>query len=234
MAREDRILSQSEIDFLLRKVLPKSDAPAAKEEPAPVEPSEPAVETEELEVEHGKPTVEPEEAPVKNVKTVLFKTDGSIESEEATPAELVTDSIKRTEYEPEAAEPPHSVGPVETGKQEYTPDGADDLKKKIADLTAEVNKLSAALQAVSQLEEKVRQLEAVVKNAPESTRTLKNRIDQISAALEAGEANKSDYGLLEAFRCSHCHTKGNVAIYIKCTSCGKENWMGWWPEKGKK
>jgi len=234
MTREDRILSQSEIDFLLKKIQPKSDTPAEKDEPVPenepesTEPAEATVGSEEIEIKHAKPTANPDETPASNVQAVSFE---STKSEEAAPANLVTDSIKMTEHEPELTEPPP---PVETGKQKYTPDGVDDLKKKIADLTAEVNKLSAALQTVSQLEEKVRQLEAAVKNGPESTRTLKERIDRISAALEAGGANKPDYGFLEAFRCSHCRTKGNVAIYVKCTNCGKENWMGWWPEKEKK
>lgn len=237
MTREDRILSQSEIDFLLKKIQPKSDTPVEKDEPvpenepAPTEPAEATVESEEIEVKHAKPAADTEEAPVSDVQAVPFK---SIKTEEAAPANPVTDSIKMTEHEPKTAEPHPSMGLVETGKQKYTPDEVDGLKKKIADLTDEVNKLSAALQTVSQLEEKVRQLEAAVKNGPESTSTLKERIDRISAALESGQANKPDYGFLEAFRCSHCSTKGNVAIYVKCTNCGKENWMGWWPEKEKK
>ncbi|MBN1162090.1 MAG: hypothetical protein JXA17_09095 [Dehalococcoidales bacterium] len=231
MAREDRILSQSEIDSLLRKIAPKSDEPAAKEEPSPVEPVE-------LEVKPAKAAVEPEAASSgtpQDLKTVSFKSIEITEDEEPTRAgDLETDSIKLSEYKPKTAEPPASVQPMETARQKSALGEADDLKTKVAELTAEVNKLSTALQTVAQLEEKIRQLETLMKNAPESAGTLKARIDKIAAELEAGEGKKSDYGFLEAFRCSHCRSKGNVAIYIKCTSCGKENWMGWWPEEEEK
>ena len=38
------------------------------------------------------------------------------------------------------------------------------------------------------------------------------------------------YGAAKIFRCSECDAKGTVAIHVKCTQCGEENWMGWWPE----
>lgn len=233
MAREDRILSQSEIDSLLKKIAPKSDEPAAKEESAPVEPAE--LEAKPTEIKGKAIEIEAESEAIssetpENVQTVSFKEIESTRAEEAAPTDLATESVRLSEYKPKTAEPPPSVKPVEPVRQQSAPDEADDVKKKIADLTAEVNRLSAALQTVTQLDEKVRQLEAAIKSGPESTRSLQDRIDKIAAKL-AGDVNKPDYGFLEAFRCSHCHSKGNVAIYVKCTSCGKENWMGWWPEK---
>lgn len=221
MPREDRILSQSEIDSLLKKIAPKSDEPEAKEEPTPVEPVE--------------STVKSEETSAETMQTVSFKPEEPVKSEEPKRKDhLETDSIKMTEYKLDTEEPHPMARPVETAGQKSVPDEADDLKKQVAELTAEVNKLSAALHTVAQLEEKVKQLETLIKNTPESTGTLKARIDKIAAKLESGNGNKPDYGFLEAFRCNHCHTRGNVAIYIKCTSCGKENWMGWWPEEKKK
>ena len=38
------------------------------------------------------------------------------------------------------------------------------------------------------------------------------------------------YGATKIFRCSECDAKGTVAIHVKCTQCGEENWMGCWPE----
>jgi outer membrane murein-binding lipoprotein Lpp len=220
MPREDRILSQSEIDSLLKKIAPKTDEPAAKEEPASSEPVEPEV----------KPEMTPSEAP-QNLHTVSFKATESTESEESAPAGMETDSMKMSEHKPKAAETPPSVEPMEIEVKKSAPIDANDSEKKIAELTSEVKKLSSAVQAITQLEEKVKQLEAAMKNMPDSTPNLKHRIDKIAAAIEAGEANKSDFDFLEAFICSHCHSKGNVAIYTKCTKCGKENWIGWWPEK---
>lgn len=36
--------------------------------------------------------------------------------------------------------------------------------------------------------------------------------------------------LRESFRCE-CGASGFVAIRIKCTSCGRENWHGWFPKQ---
>jgi hypothetical protein len=222
MPREDRILSQSEIDSLLKKIAPDAGEPEAEDETPQVEP------------EPVEPTAAPEKTTAANMKTLSFKSIESGESEKSAPEALVTDAMKTSEYEPEAEEPPASAQSLEIDVQKRTSGNSGDSQKKITELTAEVNKLTAALQTVSQLEERVKQLEAALKNIPEATRTLKDRVDKISAAIKAVEGNKSDYGFLEAFRCNHCHSIGNVAVYVKCTSCGKENWMGWWPEKEKK
>ena len=47
MAHEDRMLSQSEIDSLLKRILPKTDESVAKEEPASVKPAEPPAKSKE-------------------------------------------------------------------------------------------------------------------------------------------------------------------------------------------
>ena len=33
----------------------------------------------------------------------------------------------------------------------------------------------------------------------------------------------------ETFTCSSCQTMGQVATRLTCTSCGTENWWGWYP-----
>jgi hypothetical protein len=38
-------------------------------------------------------------------------------------------------------------------------------------------------------------------------------------------------GLYERFECSSCRSKHLVAVKIKCTKCGAENWWGYWPQK---
>jgi ParB/RepB/Spo0J family partition protein len=35
--------------------------------------------------------------------------------------------------------------------------------------------------------------------------------------------------LRKNFECD-CGAKGHVAVHIKCTKCGKDNWRGWWPK----
>ena len=56
---------------------------------------------------------------------------------------------------------------------------------------------------------------------------LSGRIEAITATLK----DSIGYGIHRDFACRSCGAKGNVAITIRCTHCGKEGWMGWWPEK---
>ena len=56
---------------------------------------------------------------------------------------------------------------------------------------------------------------------------LSGRIEAITATLK----DSIGYGIHRDFSCRSCGSKGHVAITIRCTECGKEGWMGWWPEK---
>jgi hypothetical protein len=37
----------------------------------------------------------------------------------------------------------------------------------------------------------------------------------------------------DQFHCVKCHSEKLVAIHVKCTSCGTENWMGWFPDASR-
>lgn len=219
MAHDERMLSQAEIDSLLKRILPNTDKPAADAKPASDKLGELPVKLKE-----AAPSVRPI-ASTKPAEPVKFK--------EAAPSGLVTDTIKLTEYKPKTADTPPSSRPVEASKRESSSDEIAGLQKSIADLSAQVSKLTAAMQTITQLEEKVKQLEAITKLMPDSNRTLKGRIDEISNVLEMLRDEKSDHTMFEGFKCSHCRTQGLLALYVKCTKCGKESWMGWWPDEEK-
>jgi len=38
------------------------------------------------------------------------------------------------------------------------------------------------------------------------------------------------YGVRGDYKCDSCGSTGFAAIPLKCTSCGKEGWWGWWPK----
>jgi len=217
MAHDERMLSQSEIDSLLKRILPKTDEPATKDKPAPA-----------MLIES--PAKPKEAAPI--VKPVAsVKAAEPVKPKEAVPPVQVPESIKMTEYKMKAADTPPSSRLVEAIKGEASPNESASLQKTVADLSVQVSKLTAAMQTITKLEEKVKQLEAQIKLMPDSNRTLKGRIDEISNVLEMLKDEKSDHTFLEGFKCSHCHSRGLVAMYVKCTGCGKESWLGWWPEK---
>ena len=220
MAHDDRILSQSEIDSLLRKILPKTDEPTTKEEPVAAKPAEPSVKPKE-----AVPGVRP---------AASTKATEPVKAKDAVPLGLAADSIKLTEYKIKTADTPPSSRPAETMKRESSSDEIVTMQKTITDLTGQVAKLTAAVQTITQLEEKIKQLETIIRTMPDSSRTLKARVDEISNVIEMLHDNKSDHTFIESFKCSHCRSEGLVALYVKCTKCGKESWMGWWPDEEKK
>lgn len=219
MTHDERMLSQAEIDSLLKRILPNTDGPAAKDESAPTKPPG--------------PPAKPKEA-VPGVRPIAStKAAEPVKSKQVAPLDLATDSIKMTEYKLKTADTPPSSQPVEAVKREPSSDEIAGLQKNIADLSGQVSKLTAAMQTITQLEEKVKQLEAVIKFMSDSNRTLKGRVDEISNVLEMLRDEKSDNTLFEGFKCSHCRSEGLLALYVKCTKCGKESWMGWWPDEEK-
>jgi translation initiation factor 2 gamma subunit (eIF-2gamma) len=56
---------------------------------------------------------------------------------------------------------------------------------------------------------------------------MSEQLEEISDNLRSSLG----YGAAKIFQCSECGSGGTVAIHVKCTSCGEENWMGWWPEE---
>jgi hypothetical protein len=59
---------------------------------------------------------------------------------------------------------------------------------------------------------------------------LTNRINRMEAAmLKSQKSFRCD--IKNNFNCGHCHSQGKVAMYLKCTSCGEEQWVGWWPQR---
>jgi hypothetical protein len=39
------------------------------------------------------------------------------------------------------------------------------------------------------------------------------------------------YDAYHTFKCDNCGSTGTVATVFKCTSCGTQNWRGWFPKK---
>lgn len=238
MPKDDRILSQSEIDSLLKKIMPKSDEPASSEQPASVKQTEPSetekatatgpamASVEEIEQSESDETAlwGPKKASVEQVKLS--------ELEEETQPVPKFEAVKPTELpRSETAEPSTSPRPAEAVSRESDSDEIGTLKKNVAELSKEVGKLTVALQTIAQLEERVKELEAVKKLSPDSIEILKTRIDKISSILKMLQQKQSDSAFLQKFVCSKCRSKSLVAVYVKCTSCGKESWMGWWPDE---
>jgi hypothetical protein len=65
---------------------------------------------------------------------------------------------------------------------------------------------------------------------------IAERVNALAARFEEiaqGLRDTPNYKVREHFVCGSCNSKGSVAAPIKCTECGKINWWGWWPSRGK-
>ena len=94
-------------------------------------------------------------------------------------------------------------------------------------------KILATAQRMDLIEEKLSFISNIVGVPSDKVKPVKGELDEIKKRLEDLESgmNESSCQLLEGFACDSCKTQNMVAIHTRCTSCGKENWVGWWPEK---
>jgi len=102
---------------------------------------------------------------------------------------------------PSQAEPAGVVRPVQSGEIEA-------LQKRIDDLTRQLVKVAGLAQRIDALEETV------------------EKQKQLLAQRNANAWNPRD-----TFRCGGCKSANLVAVKMKCTACGREAWIGWWPKQ---
>lgn len=114
-----------------------------------------------------------------------------------------------------------------------TPAAAQDIS--VAEIVARLDKLEETVRRLEQLEARVERLSAFSGRGGQNTlpvqddiiQDLKTRIAELEGNLKAIPL----YGLRKTFKCDSCGAGSYVAALIKCTTCGKERWWGWWPKK---
>jgi len=116
--------------------------------------------------------------------------------------------------------------------ERYTSSEVSNLQSVIADMAREVSKMTNAMQRLEQVEGKINQISALLKITPGSTETLGERVDEISGGLD--QLRQQYLDIRGEFQCGHCQSRQMVALHVKCTSCGEETWMGWWPDGNQK
>lgn len=123
------------------------------------------------------------------------------------------------------ASPPPGLGPTPVaealGPQTSTSAlgwNFDDLSQRLLRLEAAVAMLGDGGQGSAQLEETVRQLQT-------DFQEVTSQFEAVSAGLQGTVG----YAAHENFICNTCANPGLVAAKLSCTSCGAENWWGWFP-----
>jgi hypothetical protein len=100
------------------------------------------------------------------------------------------------------------------------------INKSIPSKTeTEVNKTlpSRKIQAAPPSQNEIEVLRATVTALATRLAHLENQV------MKSDKSFRCD--IKSNFRCNSCKSHGRVAMYLKCTSCGEEQWVGWWPKK---
>jgi hypothetical protein len=236
VAKDDKVLSQAEIDALLSSSLEKGNAPENKKPTtAP---------TQQIKVNTvPPPPPKAAAAPIKAPPAPPAKAASAVATAgPAAPAAVPTTAAPvraATAIATGAAAPAQSVNPGTTTEQmanlcrQVVAQETRDLNKQLIELTIQVNRFEKAAQKMAQIEDKLDQVAATVQSSPKAVRAMGAKIDEIYGLLDAMRrpGRKSDEERIhDEFRCVKCQSEKLVAIHVKCTSCGTENWMGWYPE----
>ncbi|HZA21284.1 MAG TPA: hypothetical protein VFA32_01535 [Dehalococcoidia bacterium] len=81
---------------------------------------------------------------------------------------------------------------------------------------------------VSHLEEEVRRGQVTQQQLDELMGQVKDLNARVNSLLHSLQGTVG-VGARHSFVCRNCRSKGQVAARLHCTSCGEENWWGWWP-----
>ena len=106
------------------------------------------------------------------------------------------------------------------------------IRQTMADLTQRTAALAAHLQRLERRQNDtadfgaaILQLEEKLEAAARHLRDMDGRVTTVSRKLQ----DTPSYGVRGDFTCESCGAHGLTAVPLRCTSCGKEGWWGWWP-----
>ena len=116
-------------------------------------------------------------------------------------------------------------GPPESPASDETAEKLAELEGSLADAKATVAELKKAL---SQAEDRIQSVSVTAGNVTQVAQQVQ-ALNATVAAITEQLAGTPGYGAQKNFVCSSCQSTGTVAVPLKCTKCGGDNWMGWFP-----
>lgn len=125
--------------------------------------------------------------------------------------------------EPAPAPPAPPTPPASPSTAGLGQDEIQSLSQRIAGLEESVLRLDSKAEPDSgpsfqQLSQQLQQLYADLQE-------INGKVDSMMETLQATVG----YGVRTVFACKSCESQGNVAARLTCTSCGTEEWWGWFP-----
>jgi len=147
---------------------------------------------------------------------------------------------------------PHSAtntSPPAAEKQAVTqatpaPPTASPTPSPIANQGVDPNAIAALAQRVAAIEESIGRLSQIESTlAPlqaagipkmQDFQALVNYVKKVAGQVETitqSLQNTPGAGVRSNFQCTSCGTQNTVVSLFKCSKCGKDHWLGWWPQK---
>jgi hypothetical protein len=97
-----------------------------------------------------------------------------------------------------------------------------------AEARSSEDQVSQLASRVARLEEEARRGQVAQQHLDElmcQVKDLSARMNNLMTSLQGTVG----FAARHSFICRNCQAKGQVAARLHCTSCGEENWWGWWP-----
>ncbi len=104
--------------------------------------------------------------------------------------------------------------------------GQDDIQglfQRIAGLEESVQRLGS--QGAPASDQNFQQLSQQVQQLFGDLQAINSKVDGVMETLQATVG----FGVRSVFACKSCEAQGHVATRLTCTSCGTEEWWGWFP-----
>jgi len=137
-----------------------------------------------------------------------------------------TQPLPQAETEtPDTVAPPPAQHTLDEGALETMRQTMAELTQRTAELTAHLERLQKKQDEAVDYGAAVLQFEEKLEAAARHLREMEGRVTTVYRKLQGTPS----YGVREDFTCESCGAHGLTAIPLRCTSCGKEGWWGWWP-----
>ena len=134
-----------------------------------------------------------------------------------------------------AAKPAAATASKPSSQEVLTVELIENLETTLADLVKRLSTMENAMERLDRLEKQIAEKSGASPAVPaEELTEMKSEVQDLSERMDEISGNLKyslGYGVGRIFQCKHCESKQLVALHVKCTDCGEETWLGWWPKR---
>lgn len=175
----------------------------------------------------GEPAVKVINVTGMNIEDFVPADDEDDDEAGAQPAAPVKAEVEVTDDPPGPPPPPPPPEPEPTPEPVAAAVDLEPVNARIQELEQALAESNATVEQVKQeFQTVLEQISVLAKSVENTTKSA----EDTNRGLKATPS----YRVRETFACGQCQSEKNLATPIKCTSCGKMNWWGWWPKEEEK